>query len=96
MAIYKYVGFLGKIDHELFDQLHDPGDRTPLSGIYRCEACGHEHACTTGDPLPPKNHARHDPSRGAVKWRLTVVAHGSESDKERRGQRGGCDFGLQI
>ena len=29
-----------------------------------------------GDPLPPENHAQHDPSRGAVKWRLTLVALG--------------------
>ena len=52
------------------------GDRTPLSGIYRCEACGREDACDTGDPLRPEKHAQHDPSRGAVKWRLTVVGHG--------------------
>ncbi|PYL04035.1 MAG: hypothetical protein DME32_02645 [Verrucomicrobia bacterium] len=76
MAIYKYVGFIGKFDLTAFDQLHDPGDRTPFSGIYRCEACGHEDACNTGDPLPPENHAQHNPNQGAVKWRLTVFAYG--------------------
>ena len=76
MAIYKYVGFIGKLDLTAFDQLYDPGDRTPCTGIYRCEACGHEDACNTCDPLPSENHARHNPDQGAVKWRLTVFAYG--------------------
>ena len=75
MAIYKYIGFMGKIDLDAFDQLHDPGERAPIAGIYRREACGHEDACNTGNPLPPENHAKHNPSQGAVKWRLTVFAH---------------------
>jgi len=29
-----------------------------------------------GDPLPPESHTQNDPGRGAVKWRLTVVARG--------------------
>jgi hypothetical protein len=76
MAIYKYVGFIGKLDLTAFDQLHDPGDTTPFTGIYRCEACGHEDARNTGDPLPPEDHAQHNPNQGAVKWRLTVFAYG--------------------
>jgi hypothetical protein len=76
MAIYKYVGFIGKLDLTAFDQLYNPGDRTPFTGIYRCEACGHEDARNTGDPLPPEDHAQHNPNQGAVKWRLTVFAYG--------------------
>jgi len=76
MAQYKYEKYLHLSDHSAYDELHSPGATTPNSGIYRCEACGHEDACNKGNPLPPQNHSQHSPSQGAIKWRLIVFAQG--------------------
>ncbi len=73
MANYKYESILKKIDSTDFDKLHTPGTATPYSGIYRCEACGHEIISTYSHPLPPQNHAQH-PAGKPIQWRLTVCA----------------------
>jgi len=74
MALYKYSQFLKTSTDQAFDTLHNPGTETPHSGIYRCENCGDEIAANAGNPLPPQNHSQHDPSKGAIVWRMTVYA----------------------
>jgi hypothetical protein len=76
MAHYKYAQFLAKVEGAAYDTLWKPGEIAVNSGIYRCEACGHEDACNKGNPLPPQNHAQHDPKQGQIKWRLVVFAVG--------------------
>lgn len=71
MALYKFDDRIRKSTHKAFDDLHQPGDIAPYSGIYQCENCSRENACNHGDPLPPQNHAQHSSSKKIV-WRLIV------------------------
>jgi hypothetical protein len=75
MAVYKYVQFLEQSNHAAFDQLHEPGAKTPYSGIYRCHGCGRNDVSTEGHPLPPQNHHQHTPQQGRIQWRLIVSTH---------------------
>jgi hypothetical protein len=72
MAYYKNFTYLTKTDHALFDKFFEPGDTTPYSGIYRCEACGKEDASIKDKPLPSQNHHHHSISQGRIQWRLVV------------------------
>jgi hypothetical protein len=74
MAQYKYSKYLNQKDHEAYDELHSPGGKCPNSGIYRCEGCGDEIASNKGNPFPPQNHHQHNPSQGAIRWKLIVFA----------------------
>ena len=73
-ALYKYVQFLKKSEHEAFDVVHEASVITPYSGIYRCEGCGHCIASVNPHPLPPQNHHQHTSQQGRIRWRL-IVAH---------------------
>jgi len=77
MALYKYSAYLAVSQHGAFDTIHVPGARTPLSGIYRCEGCGHEVASNAGNPLPPQNHHQHTFQQGSIRWRLVVFSQTS-------------------
>lgn len=77
MALYKYSGYLAASQHAAFDAVSPPGSPTPLSGIYRCEGCGHEIASNFGNPLPPQNHHQHTLQQGSIRWRLVVYAQTS-------------------
>jgi hypothetical protein len=74
MAEYKHPHFLKQLkDAALFDSLNHPGARTPLTGIYRCQACGHECVSVQDQPLPPQDHHAHS-GRQPVQWRLIVAS----------------------
>jgi hypothetical protein len=77
MALYKYSTYMSVSQHAAFDAIHVPGARTPHSGIYRCEGCGHEVASNAGNPLPPQNHHQHTSHQGSIRWRLVVFAQTS-------------------
>lgn len=72
MALYKYAGYVAQADDEWFDEIHAPGTTAPCSGIDRCEGCGREIVAHYGHPLPPRDHHRHGPDRGEIRWRLIV------------------------
>jgi len=74
MALYKYGSLLEQSSHQDFDTLHNPGDKPPDSGIYRCEVCGDEIAANKNQPLPPQNHHQHAPGKGPIRWQLLVCA----------------------
>ncbi len=74
MAIYKYSHYLKASQDQAFDKVHEPGVKTPHSGIYGCEGCGKEVASNQGNPLPPQNHHQHQPQQGRIRWRLAVYA----------------------
>lgn len=50
---------------------YTPGEKVPVSGIYRCMICGKEITSNAEDPFPPQNHHQHDSDR-PVYWQLTV------------------------
>lgn len=72
MISYKYSQYLSKSNDKMFDELYEPGQSTPHSGIYRCEGCGKEATSVLTHPLPPQNHHVHTPSQGQIRWRLAV------------------------
>ena len=76
MAYYKYEEFVTLVNHEAFDAFHAPGTPTPISGIYRCEGCGHEVTSVYPYALPPQNHHQHVPAQGEIRWRLAVCDQG--------------------
>jgi hypothetical protein len=76
MALYKYSHYLTSSTDPLFDPTYKPAEVVPHSGIYKCQGCGREAACNTGEALPPQSHHEHDLPQGAVLWRL-IVATGS-------------------
>lgn len=74
MAWYKYKEFLHQFtgNGDAYDALHDPGEATPFSGVYRCESCGVEIVSEYQKPMPP-THA--NAARGhAIQWRLVAYA----------------------
>ena len=73
MAIYKYDKYLTQSSHAAYDAIHEPGEKVPHSGIYRCEGCGLNDACNFGQPLPPQNHHQHSSQQGKIRWRLIVA-----------------------
>lgn len=73
MALYKNQNYLRHDNGNAFDFLHSPGDATPLSGIYKCEACRHEITSIQHHPLPPQNHHQHTLGQGPIRWRLIVA-----------------------
>lgn len=73
MAYYKYAAALTENQHQLFDQLHSPGQKVPQSGIYRCAGCAAEIAANFPDPFPPQNHHQHTAAQGTIRWQLTVA-----------------------
>jgi hypothetical protein len=77
MAFYKYANYLAINNHSAFDAIHEPGESTPHSGIYRCEGCGREDTCIAGKQLPPQNHHQHTYNQGKVRWRLIVCHDGN-------------------
>lgn len=79
MALYKYDQYVTKTTDGAFDRDYSPGSEAPLSGIYKCLACGREAACNHPDPLPPQNHHQHTVSQGAIRWRLAVWANHNPS-----------------
>ncbi|HUJ11456.1 MAG TPA: hypothetical protein VL171_15680 [Verrucomicrobiae bacterium] len=84
MALYKDSQYMGASIDEAFDVLHGPGARTPDSGIYRCESCGHEIASNAGNALPPQNHHQHGSTQGPIRWRMIVYAQWTISDLAMR------------
>lgn len=74
MAYYKTGKYLAREDSPLFDVLHTPGAATPVSGVYRCEACGGSAVSTRGKPLPSQDHHAHPGRLGLIRWRLVVRA----------------------
>jgi len=76
MARYVSTAHLnkGNPDFDWWKVTYGPGDRAPVSGIYRCEGCTREISHNEGVSLPAQNHEQHDPSQGPIKWKLIVRA----------------------
>ena len=74
MALYKYSHYLTNSTDPRFDPTHKPAAVVAASGIYKCQGCGREATCDSGDALPPENHHEHALEQGAVLWRLIVAA----------------------
>jgi hypothetical protein len=72
MANYKFPRYLSQSNDAAFDAILKPGAITPISGIYRCEGCGHEIGSVAGNPLPPENHHQHATWPVPILWRLVV------------------------
>lgn len=75
MAIYKYGQYLAQNNSAAFDAVTHPANKTPYSGIYRCEGCGQNIASVEGHTMPPQNHHQHTGAQGAIRWKLIVATH---------------------
>lgn len=81
MAIVKdrsAIGEASKDSATAFEIKYKPGDKIPLSGIYRCAGCGDEYALNKGGIAPPQNHHQHPLPLGGIaqpiEWQLFVFA----------------------
>jgi hypothetical protein len=74
MAQYQDDELIVQFYDKLFDQVYPAGARTPHSGIFRCEGCGHEIASAYPRSLPSSDHHEHRPEQGLIRWRLIVAA----------------------
>jgi hypothetical protein len=84
MPNYKDGSVFGHLPNDTnFDTIHRPGQRTPFSGIYRCQNCGFEAVSTHGHPLPPETSCfQHGTQHGTnwsgaygtVTWKLVAAA----------------------
>ncbi|HEY0976979.1 MAG TPA: hypothetical protein VGE21_05870 [Flavobacteriales bacterium] len=75
MARYQHTSHVRMVADAIFEELHAPGTPAPHSGIYKCMGCGWEVASNNHQPLPPQNHAQHDPKEGDIRWRLIVLTN---------------------
>lgn len=74
MAIYKHGQYLKQSVETIFDTDHLPGQKPPVSGIYRCMGCGREIVAEEAKIFPPQNHHQHATNQGSIRWRLIVFA----------------------
>lgn len=52
-------------------QRYSPGEKVPVSGIYRCTVCGKEITSNGDAPFPPQN--RHQNSSGStIIWQMMI------------------------
>jgi hypothetical protein len=61
----------GKPEH--WSKRYSPGEKVPVSGIYRCAACKKEVTSNANDSdkFPPQNDHQH-PQNSPIKWQLIV------------------------
>lgn len=59
---------------EWWSKEYGPGEKVPVSGIYRCKGCKKEITsnANNSDVFPPQNHHQHTVSQGAIKWKLNI------------------------
>jgi hypothetical protein len=78
MPYLKNIGGYQQSASKIFEQAFAVGTVIPHPGIYRCDACGFEIACTSGSALPTTDrcseHAeRWKCSEGQPRWRLVAA-----------------------
>ncbi len=73
MALYKYQNYLALSKNGSFDLNLSPNSPVPCGGIFRCAGCGTEIALEGMGFLPDRSHHKHEPSQGAIEWRLVVA-----------------------
>ena len=79
MALYKYTNDVAQAtaNNECFEAIHNPGEITPRSGVYRCQSCAVEIVSEQHKPFPPTRACReHNPNAngGSITWRMVVYA----------------------
>ena len=74
MALYNDGSYLSQSDSDAFTATHNPGSKTPDSGIYRCAGCGYEIVSEKPKTFPPESHHAHTTAQGKVRWQLIVFA----------------------
>lgn len=78
MALYtqdteKYLKPTNKPQNAHWTHVYSPGLTVPVSGIYRCKACGDEITSNKGDPFPPQNKDQHPCQNKDIRWELVVM-----------------------
>lgn len=74
MALYKYRNYLELSKSTSFDRVLPAGLHIPSAGIYRCVGCGNEIAQAANGVLPDRQHHKHTPAQGEVRWQLVIAA----------------------
>lgn len=67
MAVFKNKDYFQHSTNAAFDNIHEPGEQAPHSGIYRCKGCGVNAVSTHAHPLPPQNHHQHTANQGPIR-----------------------------
>jgi len=78
MALYspstkKYVKETNQPQNAHWTHYYRPGAIVPVSGIYRCAACGDEITSNKDDPFPPQNTKQHPCATASIQWELIVM-----------------------
>jgi len=71
-VLYKYSRYIHTSHDAAFDQLYAAGTIAPISGIYRCEACGKQEIGIRDFSLPAQSHHPHSYLQGPIRWRLVA------------------------
>ena len=69
----QFLFVTAKGHEERWTKRYSPGEKVPVSGIYRCIACKKEVTSNAqnDDRFPPPSHHSH-PNLAATKWQLIV------------------------
>jgi len=74
MAYYNDGKLLTRQDGAEYQMHLRPGQLAPVSGVYRCRACGKSVTSIKDRPLPPQ-HLAHHSHPAAIDWQLVVKSH---------------------
>ncbi|MCO8166829.1 protein L [Pseudomonas sp. 21LCFQ02] len=69
----RFIKATSQPGNEHWNTLYEIGDKVPVSGIYRCQGCGHEITSNARDPFPPQNKHQHSDGAVEVLWQLIVM-----------------------
>ena len=76
MATYQNANYLPHAQHAAFNGTLPAGTLAPHSGIYRCDACGHEAVSTRHHHLPAQGGEHtHANYLTPIAWRLAVASN---------------------
>ena len=73
MALFKYANHLTQTKNASFDLMLEPSTFVPCGGIFRCTGCGTEIASEGIGLLPDRQHHKHTPAQGPIRWQLIVA-----------------------
>jgi hypothetical protein len=74
MAYYQDPVHVKPMHSRNFDEIHKPGAKVVVAGLYRCEQCGFEEPLMDGEDFPADGHQHSIVNQGPIRWQLVVQA----------------------